>query len=253
MVRNSIFISYSSLDNKWLAEVKKHLSILELNHQLLIWDDTKIKVGSDWKEEIEQSIKHCRVAILLVSNNFLASEFIVKKELPEILNASRNEGAIIFNIILDTCAFHLTDLAIYQCLNNPKFPLEELKPTDRKKVLVSLTTQLSDIIANQKPIFIEGEKVTLNDDADNFCAILVLADLKRNGAKSITEIQNAISLKRKIIVSELNRLHLQNYLIRFKGLNKMKKPSTLWKVSELGRTIYDEFESIYSNILRSTE
>lgn len=249
MIRNSIFISYSSVDSKWLADVKKHLSILELNHQLLIWDDTKIKVGSDWKSEIEQSIKKCRVAVLLVSNNFLASEFIVKKELPEILNASRHDGVIIFNIILDTCAFHLTDLAIYQCLNNPKFPLEELRPAERKRVLVSLTTQLSEVIANQKPIFTEGDKITLNNEAENFCTILVLADLKKNGAKTITDIQNSIALKRKNIVAALHKLEELNYIFKFHEQTENKKPSTLWKASELGCAIYNDFESVYNKIL----
>ena len=56
MIRDSIFISYSHRDYKWLGEIKKHLSILELNHQLVIWDDTKIKVGNDWKSDIYRGI-----------------------------------------------------------------------------------------------------------------------------------------------------------------------------------------------------
>ena len=48
MLRDSIFISYSHKDVKWLQEVRKHLSILEHNYHLLIWDDTRIQTGSDW-------------------------------------------------------------------------------------------------------------------------------------------------------------------------------------------------------------
>ena len=81
MIRDSIFISYSHKDIKWL-------------------NDSKVKTGSNWQEEILQSIKKCKVAILLVSNNFLASEFILKKELPGILKSTKHEGLIIFNIIM---------------------------------------------------------------------------------------------------------------------------------------------------------
>ena len=247
MFRDSIFISYSQKDNKWLAEVKKHLSILEHTHQLVIWDDTKIKIGSNWKTEIEQSIKKCKIAILLVSNNFLASEFIVKNELPGLLAASKLEGVTIFNVIIDTCAFHLTDLKTYQCVN-PKYPLEELRSSERKKVLVSLTTQLLEEIAKQKRKIDERDKINLNEEAN---LILVLTDLIKNGAKTITDIQNTTTLRRKIIVSALDKLQNQNYIVKFPDPDKKKKPSILWKVSELGHCIFSQFENIYAKIVHS--
>ena len=247
MIRDSIFISYSHKDAKWLTEVKKHLSILEHNHELIIWDDSKIKTGSDWKSEIDQSIKQCRVAILLVSTNFLSSEFILKKELPHILKAAKKDGLKIFNVILETCAFHLTELEAFQCLNNPKFPLEELKPSDRKRVLVALTTELLDVVGKDQLKSVDEHSFDASTDVTR---MLTLACLVKRGPLSITEIQHCLLMRRKLVVSSLRALQKQAYIEKIK--REINKTSSIqWKASELGISSIKVFESAYSNLTNS--
>lgn len=246
MVRDSIFISYSHKDVKWLQEVKKHLSILEHRYELLIWDDSEIKTGNDWKTDIYQSIKRSRVAILLVSTNFLSSEFILNKELPLILQASKKKTITIFNLILDTCAFRLTGLDAFQCLNNPKFPLEELKPPDRKRVLVELTTELLAVVGKGNATIHEQDL----DESTDVTRMLTLACLVKKGPLSITEIQNCLLLRRKLVVSSLDILEKQAYIEKIQVV-KNKKPSTQWKALELGNISINSFESGYSNLTNS--
>jgi len=247
MIRDSIFISYSHKDAKWLQEVKKHLSILEHNYQLIIWDDSEIKTGSDWAGDIHQSIKRCRVAMLLVSTNFLSSEFILKKELPLILQASKKEKITIFNLILDTCAFHLTELDAFQCLNNPKFPLEELKPSDRKRVLVGLTTELLAEMGKGQVKSTDDHGI---DESTDVTRMLTLACLVKRGPLSITDIQNCLLLRRKLVVSSLDTLEKQAYIEKIQAI-KNKKPSTQWRALELGISSIHLFESAYSNLTNS--
>ena len=246
MIRDSIFISYSHKDEKWLNEVKKHLSILEHNHELIIWDDSKIKTGSDWKNEINQSIQQCSVAILLVSTNFLSSEFILKKELPHILQASKKQGLTIFNVILETCAFHLTELEAFQCLN-PKIPLEELRPSERKRVLVGLTTELLEVMGKDQLKSVDEHGF---DASTDITRMLTLACLVKRGPLSITEIQHCLLLRRKLVVSSLRALQKQAYIEKIKG-EISKKSSTQWKASELGISSINLFESAYSNLTNS--
>lgn len=247
MIRDSIFISYSHKDEKWLNEIRKHLSILEHKYQLIIWDDSKLKMGSDWDNEIRQSIKRCSVAILLVSTNFLSSEFILKKELPLILKAKKKPGLTIVSVILDTCAFDLTELNAYQTLNNPKFPLEELKPPDRKRVLVSLTTDILSLIGKGQST--GTDKAYINQSTD-VTRMLTLACLVKRGALSITEIQKCLLLRRKIIVSSLEDLEKLSYIGRI-HVERNKKPSTQWKALELGISSIHLFDSTYSNLTTS--
>jgi len=65
-----------------------------------LWDDTKIKSGMNWRQAVNDAMQTARVAILLVSADFLASEFIVKNELSPLLAAASNEGTLILPVIL---------------------------------------------------------------------------------------------------------------------------------------------------------
>lgn len=138
--RTKVFISYSHQDSDWLKRLRIHLKPLEREFDIEIWDDTKIKPGSMWKKEIEQAIQSAKVAVLLISADFLASDFITTDELPPLLKAAKEEGAIILSVILSHSRFlKINSLAQFQAVNDPNQPLDSLLRPEQERILVTVT------------------------------------------------------------------------------------------------------------------
>jgi len=79
------FISYSHTDQEYLDRLMIHLKPLIKKGVIDIWSDNKIKTGDHWKAEIEEALNNASISILLISADFMASDFIVDNELPPLL------------------------------------------------------------------------------------------------------------------------------------------------------------------------
>jgi hypothetical protein len=136
-VRDGVFISYSHRDSVWLEHLRTHLAP-HVRDGITVWDDTRIAPGSKWREEIEAALSSARVAVLIVSPDFLASEFIHKEELPSILRAAEEEGLVILWIPVRTSAYFDTWIKDYQAAHDPGKPLAGLSRAARDKALVDI-------------------------------------------------------------------------------------------------------------------
>jgi WD40 repeat protein len=141
--RTKAFISYSHADKKYLERLSIHLEYYKREWKLDIWSDQRIHPGADWKDEIRVAIASAKVAILLVSADFLASKFIADNELPPLLEAAKRDGLVIFPIILSPCAFEDSRLASYQAINSPSDPLRGMSYSKREATWKKLAKQVA--------------------------------------------------------------------------------------------------------------
>jgi hypothetical protein len=144
-IRATIFISYSHQDSEWLKRLQDHLRPLVRDYgvKLELWDDTRIKAGAKWHDEIRHAIARARVAILFISPRFFASDFIANHELPPLLLAAENGGTVVLPLILSPSRFTRTpSLAKFQAVNNPAQPLVNLSRGEQEQVLDDLSRRI---------------------------------------------------------------------------------------------------------------
>lgn len=144
-IKKSIFISYCHVDELHLKRLKVHLKPLEKEGLVDLWDDSKIKAGDKWEDEINNALSKAAIAILIISADFLASDFIVNNELPPLLEKAQLEGTRIVPIILSSCRFSRDkNLSEFQALNTPDKPLLEEPVVLQEKIWDKLSRLIEE-------------------------------------------------------------------------------------------------------------
>ena len=133
--RPKVFVSYSHKDSGYLDRIIVHLKPLVKEDSIDLWVDAKVRAGDKWQEEIEEALKSSNVAILLISADFLASDFIVDNELPPILSKAEVKGTRILPVVVSPCRFHRDNrLSQFQAVNSPSNPLSFMSHGELEEV-----------------------------------------------------------------------------------------------------------------------
>lgn len=133
---NQVFVSYSHRDRDVLERLMVHLRPLEREGLIDPWNDTRISAGADWKKEITHALASSRAAILLVTADFLASDFVVDNELPPLLEAAEAVGTQVIPIIVKPCRYvRDRQLRRMQAINDPLRPLVSLPLAQQEQLL----------------------------------------------------------------------------------------------------------------------
>ena len=146
--RNRIFISYSHRDSGWLDKLQTHLTPYLRSGTISPWADTQISPGGKWAEEIDRALLAASVAVLLVSPDFLASDFIVHHELPNLLRLAQHRQLPILWVAVTASAYQATELREYQALNDPSRPLDSLTISELNKELVRIAERIAALASD---------------------------------------------------------------------------------------------------------
>ncbi len=155
--KSSAFISYSHRDKQYLDRLMVHLKPIQRKDLLDVWVDTRIKTGDKWRDSIQDALSQASIAILLISADFLASDFIVDNELPPILLQAEVKGTRIIPVILSSCRFSRDPtLNCFQSVNNPAQPLSAMTHDEREAIYDHLVEDIEKAIPSLRQKAGEG-------------------------------------------------------------------------------------------------
>lgn len=142
-----VFISYSHVDGKYLAELQVHLAPYERNDRLVSWSDEEIEPGTPHLDEIRKVLRVVRVAVMLVSPEFLASEFIYEQELCPLLREAEQSGVTILWLLVRACAYDNCELKDRHPVVPHDKPLAQLRSKSaRDQVWVKVCKQIDQAV-----------------------------------------------------------------------------------------------------------
>jgi hypothetical protein len=126
-----VFISYSHLDEPYRNELEKHLAVLKRNGYIDTWTDRKIIPGEEWKNSIQEELLSAKIILLLISSDFLASDFCYDIEMKTAVKRHQANDAIVIPIILRFCDWSNTPFSDLQGLPSGGQPIKDWVDSDK--------------------------------------------------------------------------------------------------------------------------
>jgi hypothetical protein len=95
-----IFYSYARADEKLRETLETHLAVLKRQNLIEAWKDRQVEAGQEWDDAIKRKLAEAELVLLLVSPNFMASDYIWEKELAPALERRGQGKAVVVPIIV---------------------------------------------------------------------------------------------------------------------------------------------------------
>lgn len=117
------FFCYAHEDEAFLKKLKSHLSPLERDGLIQMWHDRDINAGFDWKREISEQLNAAQIILLLVSPNFISSDYCYSTEMKRALERQEQGEVYAIPIILRPTDWQHTPLGRLQALPKDGKPI----------------------------------------------------------------------------------------------------------------------------------
>ena len=168
-----IFIAYSRRDAEILEELRIHLKVLERIQNVKIWYDGLIEAGHDWEASIKTNLYEADIILLLISQNFLASDYCYDTEMTQALALHKQGKLRAIPIIARNSLWQKTPFAHLQALPKNGKPIVSDWGIDKEapylqivQTLETITTELrqqeSRVISPKPILAVTPRKVIAN-------------------------------------------------------------------------------------------
>lgn len=97
-----LFVSYAHEDESFRAALEKYLIVLKRQGTIEHWDDRKLTPGERWDQEINENLEKAHIIVLLVSIDFLNSDYIFTKEMRRAMERLGAGEAVVVPVLIRT-------------------------------------------------------------------------------------------------------------------------------------------------------
>lgn len=126
----TVFFAYSHQDEELRDELEKHLAVLKRDRVIDAWHDRRISPGDDWKNHIDRKLEDADIILLMVSADFLHSDYCYDVEAKRALQRHRTGEARVIPVILRSCDWKNSPLGELQALPTDGRPITKFPDRD---------------------------------------------------------------------------------------------------------------------------
>ena len=145
--RPTVVISYSHQDEAWKDKLATQLTVLQKLGLLDPWDDRRIGAGLDWHPAMQAAMDRAAVAVLLISADYLSSDFILGEEAPSLMQRRAEEGLRVIPLIVRPCPWKRVPwLGPIQARPADGRPLSSATEAQAEEELAALADEIAAII-----------------------------------------------------------------------------------------------------------
>lgn len=125
-----VFISYSHADDAYRAELEKHLALMRRQELIALWHDRQISPGDAWKGAIDKNLESADIVLLLVSADFLASDYCYDVEMQRAMVRQSEGSARLIPVIVRECDWKFAPFGKLQALPRDGRPVTSFASHD---------------------------------------------------------------------------------------------------------------------------
>src|SRR5688572_8679284 len=100
--RPKIFVAYCYAEKKWLDRAQGAFAPLAPAGSIVVWDESHLR-RKNWRAELPLILRECSIAVIIVSELFLESDFIRRARLPALLAKAAEEGLDVRWVLATHC------------------------------------------------------------------------------------------------------------------------------------------------------
>ncbi len=146
--RVKLFYSYSHKDEMLREELETHLKLLQRRGLIETWHDRMIGAGDEWEKRIDENLEAANIILLLVSADFIASDYCYENEMTRALERHETGEARVVPIIVREVNWKLAPFAKLEAL--PKDGMAVMKWPDRDSAWQNVSEGIERVIEEMK-------------------------------------------------------------------------------------------------------